>query len=175
MFSRTKLSLFLLLLFILEGSVVQVFVPSAWGMSYETIPRFALVGTILISLFIGRREGLIYGLIFGLLQDVVFGHIIGVYTLSMMVASYLAGLVLMLFHRSIAVVFTTLLLVLFGHEWLTYTLFRLFVTNPVDVQWTLTHEIFPTVLLNMVFAAFVYVLMKKLCLQVQENKERSHE
>lgn len=175
MVARIKFTLLLLVFFFLESTVAQFFTPDVWGMSYETIPRFALVGTIYASLFIGRREGLFYGMAFGLLQDVLYGNVIGVYTLSMMVAGYMAGLVLMIFHRSAAVVFSTLTLVLFGHEWLTYTLFRLFYTNPVNVQWTLTNEIIPTLVANMIFAILVYKPVRNLCDQVLQNKERSHE
>ncbi|WP_139490276.1 rod shape-determining protein MreD [Brevibacillus dissolubilis] len=173
--SRVVLSLTLLLLFFLESTVLPFFSPSSWGLSFLTVPRFALVGTIFVALFIGRREGLLYGMILGLLHDVMYGKVIGVFALSMMVASYFSGLVFLLFHRSIAVVASTVILVLFGHEWLLYSLFRLFYTSPVDVQWVLTKRILPSVALNFVFALLVYLPFSKLCTAVKENKETQGE
>lgn len=172
---RFFLSLTLLLLFILEGTVLQVLSPTAWGLPWMIVPRFALVGAIMLSLFLGRREGLFHGLVLGILQDVLYGQIIGVYTLTMMVACYFAGLVVRLFQRSLAVVFVTTVLVLFGHEWLLYSLFRLFSTSPVDVQWVLASEILPSVGFNLIFAVLIYIPLSRLCEAVDLGKSTRHE
>lgn len=169
---RFILTMTLLLLFLLEGTVLQVLSPNAWGLSWLAVPRFALVGTIMVALFLGRREGLYYGLAFGLLQDVLYGQVIGVYILSMMVASYFAGLIVLLFQRSVAMVFATVCLILFGHEWLLYSLFRLFSDSTVDVQWILTQQILPSVALNTLFAILIYLPMIHLCEAVQTYREK---
>jgi rod shape-determining protein MreD len=172
---RLLLTISILFLFLIESTVIVFFSPTAWGMSMTTVPRFALVGTILCSLFIGRREGLFYGMVIGFLHDIVMGQIIGVYTLTMMVAGYFAGLVSLLFHRSFAVVFCTVLLVIFGHEWLLYSFYRLFYTSPVDVQWFLNQRILPTVICNLIFALLVYLPFVKMCEKIKEKRERQHE
>lgn len=172
---RFILTLTLLLLFLLEGTVLQVLSPSSWGLSWMAVPRFALVGTIMVALLLGRREGLYYGLAFGFLQDVLYGQVIGVYTLSMMVASYFAGLIVLLFQRSIAMVFATVTLILFGHEWLLYILFRLFSPYPVEVKWILTQQILPGVGLNLVFAILIYLPMLRLCDAVKAKREKGLE
>ncbi|MFM1652355.1 rod shape-determining protein MreD [Brevibacillus sp. B_LB10_24] len=172
---RFVLTLTILILFLLEGTVLQLISPTAWGLSVVTVPRFALVSIIMVALFLGRREGLLYGMCFGFLQDVLYGQVIGVYTLSMMVAGYFAGLVLLLFHRSFAVVVATAAVILFGHEWLLYSLFRLFSGTAVDVQWMLTERILPSVGLNLVFALLIYVPMAKTCEAVLARKDRQHD
>lgn len=172
---RLWLNLTILLFFLLEATVAIFFSPTSWGMSVTTVPRFALVATILCSLFIGRREGLFYGMAVGFLHDVSVGQVIGVFTLTMMVAGYFSGLISMVFHRSLAVVFSTIVLVLFGHEWLLYSIYSMFYTSPVDVQWFLSARILPTVALNVLFAAVVYIPLTKLCQRVKDNKERQHE
>jgi rod shape-determining protein MreD len=103
---------------------------------------------------------------------VLYGQVIGVYILSMMVASYFAGLIVMLFQRSIALVFSTVCLILFGHEWLLYSLFRLFSPSPVDVQWILTKQILPSVGVNALFAVLIYLPITHLCKAVQTNREK---
>jgi rod shape-determining protein MreD len=168
--TRAVLVITVALLFFLEGTVLQFLVPVHWGLSIETVPRFALVGTILIALFLGRREGLYFGLSIGFCQDVAFNHIIGVHALSMMVAGYFAGLIPVVFHRSLAVVSASLALVLFGHEWFLYSLYRLFDTPTTDVQWMLTKQIFPSVGLNALFGLMIYRPMRKLCEAVQDKK-----
>ncbi len=172
---RLVLTLTILLLFILEGTVLQIISPNAWGLSWLAVPRFALAGAVMISLLLGRREGLYYGLGIGLLQDVLFGKIIGVYSLTMMVSCYFAGLVVLLFQRNLAVMFVTICLVLFGHEWLLYSLFRLFSTSPVDVQWVLSNQILPTVGFNVLFALLIYIPLSHLCEAVDLRKSTRHE
>jgi len=173
--SRAILSLTLLLLFLLEGTVMQLIAPGAWGLPWMAVPRFALVGAIITALFLGRREGLYYGAAIGLLQDVLYGQVIGVYTLSMTVACYFAGLIVLLFQRSVAVVFVTATLVLFGHEWLLYSLFRLFSTSQVDVQWILSKQILPGVGFNLVFAILIYYPLARLCQAVEISKQKQGE
>ncbi len=172
---RLFLTLTLLLLFLLEGTILQVVSPTAWGLPWQAVPRFALVGAILVSFFLGRREGLYYGLGIGFLQDILYGHIIGVYSLTMMVACYFAGLVVLLFQRNLAVVFVTVCLVLFGHEWLLYSLYRLFSTSPVDVQWVISNQILPSVGCNFVFAVLIYLPLSRLCEAVDLRKSARHE
>lgn len=168
---RFLLTMLVLVLFILEGTVFQFISPEKWGLSWTTVPRFALVCTVLISMFLGRREGLYYGFAFGLLQDVLYGQVIGIYTMSMMVASYFAGLIVLLFQRGFGMVCVTSFLILFGHEWLLYSLFRLFSTAPIDVQWILSRQILPTVILNVAFSMVIYLPVKRLCKAVQAKRE----
>ncbi len=168
---RFVLSATLLLLFLLEGTVLQVLSPAAWGLSWLTVPRFALVGTILVAMLLGRREGLYYGLALGFLQDVLYGQAIGIYMLSMMVASYFAGLIVLLFQRSVGMMFVTVTIILFGHEWLLYSLFRLFSSTYLDVQWILSKQILPSVAVNALFAFLIYVPIVRICEAVQSKRE----
>ncbi|QRG69401.1 rod shape-determining protein MreD [Brevibacillus choshinensis] len=167
---RFLLTLTVLVLFVMEGTVVQVIATATWGLSWMTVPRFALVCCILISMFLGRREGLYYGLAFGFLQDVLYGQVIGIYSVSMMVASYFAGLIVLLFQRGFGMVFVTSALILFGHEWLLYSMFRLFSVAPYDVQWILTRQILPSVILNVIFALLIYVPIQRMCNKIQDKK-----
>ncbi|KMZ41794.1 MULTISPECIES: rod shape-determining protein MreD [Bacillales] len=169
--ARFLLTLGVVIVFVLEGTVMQVFSPDAWGLSWMTVPRFALVCCIFISMYLGRREGLYYGIAFGFLQDVLFGQLIGIYTMSMMVASYFAGMIVLLFQRGFGMVFITSFLILFGHEWLLYSLFRLFSAAPFDVRWILTHQILPSVLFNLAFGLLVYFPIKNVCNKILAKKE----
>ncbi|WP_126427945.1 rod shape-determining protein MreD [Brevibacillus marinus] len=168
--ARLILVLTLLVLFLLEGTVLQL-LPGHSGPTWEAVPRFVLVGVVLIGLFCNRREALIYGMVFGFLHDVLYHEIIGIYTLTTMVAGYFAGLVLLLFHHSIAVALVTLTVVLFGHEWLLYSLFRLFSPIELDVQWMLRQQIIPTVALNLLFALLIYYPLGKIVSVVKAKLE----
>lgn len=168
--ARVWLTAAVLLLFILEGTVVQVMMPTAGETSWMAVPRFALVSTILIAMFLGRREGLYYGLAFGFLQDVLYGDVIGIYMMSMTLAGYFSGLIVLLFQRGFGMVLVTCLLVLFGHEWLLYSLFRLFSMAPQDVQWIVTRQMLPTVILNGVFTLVIYFPLKQLFKSIEAKR-----
>lgn len=166
---RHMLNLTLFVLFLLEGTVVQQWLTFG-GANDQLFPRLTLVAICLISFFLGRREGWAYGLVFGLLHDVIYNQIIGVYTLAFMIAGYFSGLVTLLFHRSIVLVLVTTSLVLFGHEWLLYSLFRLFSTGITDVQWMLTQQILPSVAFNAGLTMLFYLPLLKLCNAVDAAK-----
>lgn len=169
--ARFLLTVTVVVLFVLEGTVMPVFSPETWGLSWTTVPRFALVCCIFISAFLGRREGLYYGLAFGFLQDVLFGQVIGIYMMSMMVASYFAGMIVLLFQRGFGMMLVTTILILFGHEWLLYSLFRLFSAAPYDVQWILTRQILPSVIFNFAFALIMYVPIMRMCNKIMAKRD----
>lgn len=169
--TRVWLTAAVLFLFILEGTVVQVISPTTWGLSWLAVPRFALVAIVLIAMLLGRREGLYYGLVFGFLQDVLFGDVIGIYMVTMAMAAYFSGLIVLLFQRGFGMVFVTSLLVLFGHEWLLYSLFRLFTAAPEDVRWIVIQQILPTVALNAVVVILAYVPFRNMCKKIEAKRE----
>lgn len=171
--ARLLMTAMVLLLFVLEGTVVQVISPSTGGLSWMTVPRFALVCTILISMFLGRREGLYYGLAFGFLQDVLYGQVIGIYSVSMMLTSYFSGMIVLLFQRGFGMVIITSILIIFGHEWLLYSMYRMFSLAPHDVQWILSSQILPTVVLNGLFTLVIYMPIRRLCKLIESKKDLS--
>jgi rod shape-determining protein MreD len=86
-----RVILLTLLLIIIESSVVPWVVPSAW--IDRLLPHFAFIMTLLIAGFAGRHRAFLFGLGFGLFQDMLFyGHLIGPYGFGMGLIGYLAGL-----------------------------------------------------------------------------------
>ncbi|GJM79272.1 hypothetical protein HMSSN139_17680 [Paenibacillus sp. HMSSN-139] len=70
--NKRKLILYLLmfLLFILEGTLVPWLVPSAW--QSRIAPHLVYVVILYFSVYENRHSGLILGLVFGILHDIVF-------------------------------------------------------------------------------------------------------
>ncbi|WP_019638285.1 rod shape-determining protein MreD [Paenibacillus fonticola] len=154
------LILLLFLLFIIEGTVVPWIIPDSWQM--RIVPHLAYVAILFVTVYDNRHSGLVLGLIFGLLQDVVFyGAMIGAYSFAMGLSSYLLGLVFRsprapLPLMMIVVVIGSLLLdsILFG----TYSLFEL---THEPYTWALVNYIFPTVFVNFAFALAIYVPLRR--------------
>ncbi|MGG6313514.1 rod shape-determining protein MreD [Paenibacillus macerans] len=154
------LILLLFVLFILEGTIVPWLVPEAW--QTRITPHLVYVVILYFSVYENRHTGLILGLVFGLLHDIVFyGALIGAYSFAMGLSCYLLGLL----SRSqraplplmmIIVLIGSLLLdsILFG----TYSLFEL---THQPYTWALKNHIIPNVFVQFVFALAIYVPLRR--------------
>ncbi|MFD1178669.1 rod shape-determining protein MreD [Paenibacillus puldeungensis] len=154
------LILLLFLLFILEGTIVPWLIPGSW--QTRIVPHLVFIGILYFSIYDNRHTGLLLGLCFGLLHDVVFyGALIGAYSFAMGLTGYLMGLLsrnqraplpLMM----IIVLIGSLLLdsILFG----TYSLFEL---THEPYTWALSNHIIPNVFVQFIFALIIYVPLRR--------------
>ncbi|GEN33039.1 MULTISPECIES: rod shape-determining protein MreD [Aneurinibacillus] len=156
------ISVVMFLLFLIEGTIAQVFAPEVWGLPWLIIPRFVLVGTVFIGLYAGRRKALYFGLFFGLLYDVVYAEVIGVYAFAMATLGYLAGLTSRYFHQSWFLVLINVLVVVFVNEWLVYEIYHLFNMAYMNALALLFEEAIPTVIFNALFAMLIFRPMNRL-------------
>ncbi|WP_082672950.1 rod shape-determining protein MreD [Paenibacillus senegalimassiliensis] len=160
--SKRKMLLLLLVfvLFILEGTLIPWLVPGAW--QTRITPHLVYVVILYFSVYEHRHTGLVLGLTFGILHDIVFyGALIGTYSFAMGLSGYLLGLL----SRSqraplplmmIIVLLGSLLLdsILFG----TYSLFEL---THQPYTWALTNHIIPNVFVQFIFALAIYVPLRR--------------
>jgi len=163
LFSRHYPWLILLGLLILQGTIVHWLIPSSWQSQVYVAPHFTLVFVLFIGLFRHRHSALVYGLIFGLLQDFnYYSSILGIYSFGMGLSGYLAGLTQ---RRQPNLVFYNLLITGLGlltFEFINYGINRLFKLIDVNWEFALTHYMLPSVLFNLLFALLFYVPMRKL-------------
>ena len=86
---RFIIPLIAVILFFLEP-VFSLFSPvSIADVSYTLVPRFVIVYLIFITVYYRRKQAMIYGIILGLLYDMYYIDIIGVYTFLYPVICYL--------------------------------------------------------------------------------------
>lgn len=160
---RHLLWIILLVLFIIQGSVVTWLIPSSWQNQVYVAPHFTLVFVLFIGLFHNRHTALIYGLIFGLLQDFnYYSSMLGTYSFGMGLSGYLTGLVQ---RRQPNLIFYNLLITGMGlllFELINYGINRVFKLISIDFQLALTHYMLPSVLFNLLFALLCYVPVRKL-------------
>lgn len=155
-------SFILFILFLIEGTIFQVFVPDAWGFPFTIVPRFVLGGVVFIGLFLGRKTGLIYGLIFGLLYDIIYTDMIGVYTLSMGLVGFIAGMVAGYFHQTMILTGAMILILTTFNEAVVYGFYELFGLSSMGLSQFLFRDLFPTVVFNAIFALIIHVPMRKI-------------
>lgn len=145
------LPLFFLLLFIVESLFVQFLPSKLFGHSWILVPRFLFASLIFLTIFVGRKQGIIYAAIFGLLFDVVYIEIIGIYLFIFPFICYLAAKVM---HILQANIFIAILVAIFGTALLEAGVYEMnyliHVTN-MDFMSFANSRLYPTVILNTAF------------------------
>lgn len=174
MISYLWLALLLFALMLSEGTVLQFISPDAWGGDLQMIPHFVLVGIIYIALYLGRRTGLWFGLAFGLLQDILYSDVIGVYAFGMALVGYFSGLAFKLFHQSLLLVLLTMLFSVLIYDLVVYGFFTMFGLAQTGFHWTVMNQLIPTLFLNALFAVLVYIPMGRFLSGISlEQSERN--
>lgn len=136
-------------------------------------PNFLLFVTCIFGFMRGCNYGSVTGLVCGLLVDVFFGDVIGLYALLYMYVGFFSGLFKKMFYSDH--VFMPMLLVFtsdFMYNLLFY-IFRFLLRNKLDFSFYFEKIIFPEMVIT-TFVAFIlyklfYVLNEKILTQKQEN------
>lgn len=163
----------LFILFVIEGTVAQVFSPDRWGIPILMIPRFVVVLLIFSALFLGRIQGLFIGLVFGLLYDIVYGSVIGIYGFSMALVGYFSGLTFRIFQQNLFSILFTVLVSLVIHEFIVYGLLYLIRYIQMDLDFFFFQKVIPTLVLNMIFALLVSYPVRMILVQMKQEEENS--
>lgn len=141
---------------------MQVFSPEYFDLPYELIPRFVMAVILFIALFAGRATALTYGLIFGLLSDVVYTDYIGIYFFAMAFTAYIIASIAALFHHKN--LFTIFILGLFGIVMLEFQVYGLYIVvgiAQVSMDHFLYERLLPTLILNGVFIVLAYYPLRR--------------
>ncbi|MBY7143255.1 rod shape-determining protein MreD [Virgibacillus sp. NKC19-3] len=174
---RLYLPLILFLLLILEGVALEI-LPSGLFMSDLFIVSHWVLGFLMLMAVFYDKEytyfSVLYALIFGLLIDIVYTGVLGVYMFSYALVIYIVHRLRKMLHSNI---FVTLLLGAIGialSDISVHTIFK--VVGVTDVLWRdyFLYRLLPTVLANLLFLAALYpILMKSLLRWGQEQLSRS--
>lgn len=161
---RIYILLFLFLFLILEGVSIK-FLPTNFVESGQMlVPHWILIILIFIEVFFDRENtyhALLYAFAFGLLIDIVYTGILGVYMFSYGIVIYLIHLMKKLLHGNF---FVTLLFTIIGI--ICSDLLITFIFNLVDIiqvnweqYWLI--RLLPTVTINLVFFIIFYPIFVK--------------
>ncbi len=155
---KRNLIWFLILLFLLEGTIIPWLIPEAWSTHIQLAPHFIMVSILYIAIFMNRYYALIFGLIFGLLQDIIyFGHMIGLQSFSMGLTGYLIGLIFRNSHLSMFSALSTILFGIFTYEGIVYASYRLFRIVEFSFGWAFMQIVLPSLVINLLYALLIYL------------------
>lgn len=171
---RYLLPLIGLALFFLEP-VFGLFSPlQVDGEYYYIVPRFLLMFLIFVTVYYNPKSAMIYGLVFGLLYDVFFIDIIGLYAVLYPLMCLIAGYIVKSVHRNLLVATAATIALTVIFEFILYLFFSFIslISMPVDIF--LTTRLLPTMIANSLFLimlgwAFKTVIVARL-LERESNK-----
>jgi len=169
---RSLLVIVMLLIFLIEGTWMNWLIPADWQSRILVAPHLVLIVILFIGIYWNRHNGLLFGLGFGFLHDIVFyGPMLGTFCLGYGLAGYAAGLFPFRNERN---VLTTLFIVAagnFGFEWLIYGIYRLMDVIHTSPEWSFLHHILPSIAANLLVAIVFYVPLRKLMERVRRPQQ----
>lgn len=158
---RSITPLIVIVLFFMEP-VFSLFSPITFGdQLYTLVPRFVVACLIFIAVYDSRKQAMIYGIIFGLLYDMFYIDIIGLYAFLYPLICFIAAGIVRYIHRHIVTVTVMTLLLIAFLELLSYGFASLISITSIDFDEFMNGRLFPTVIANALFVTmFGWFFMK---------------
>lgn len=156
----------IILFFVLitEGVALEILPPSIALSNTLVVPHWVLICLIFIAVYYDKENtyySVLYALIFGILIDIVYTGVLGVYMFSYAVVIYLIHGIKKMLHTNL---YVTMLLGVIGLVLAEITINIVFAI--VDISDMLWHEytiyrLLPTILANFIFLLVIYPFSHK--------------
>lgn len=170
---RSVIPLIVTVLFFMEP-IFSLFSPIAYGDELFTlVPRFVFIFLIFIAAYGRWKDAIKYGIIFGLLYDIFYIDIIGVYAFLYPIISLIAAWAVRIIHRHIVTVGLFALVLIVFLEFLSYGFASLISLTTISFEEFVKGRLIPTMLANSLFIImfgwfFYKVLEEKVLRRLEE-------
>lgn len=121
------------------------------GQREYLVPRFVILYLIFLSIYYDKKRAMIYGLVFGLVYDIFYIDIIGLYTFLYPFICFIAGSTVKYIHQHLVVTTTLSLLLIALLEIALHQFFLLIGYTDISFTEFLNHRLVPTMIANSVF------------------------
>ncbi|MEJ9280497.1 rod shape-determining protein MreD [Ureibacillus thermosphaericus] len=173
MWIRLTIPFIAIVLFLLEPEFA-LFSPIEWnGEIIYLVPRFLILYLIFISIYYSRKRAVTYGLFFGLLYDVFYIDIIGLYTVLYPLVCYTAGWSVKYIHQhlSITTILSVVLVALM--ELILFYFFHFIHFTTLPFKEFLLIRLIPSILANLLYLimlgwAFKYLIDARVLQKARE-------
>ncbi|MGD6816712.1 rod shape-determining protein MreD [Metabacillus sp. 84] len=145
---RFLLPLVVLFFFIMESTAGDLFLVPAFSEDMFYIPRFVLLLLIFISVYVKDSFAIPYAAIFGLLHDIVYTEILGVYLIAYPFLTYMAGRALRVLQNNAFVVLLVGMLAISLFEFYIYGIQLIISLNPLNFYEFTNRRLLPTLAVN---------------------------
>ncbi|MCC3356562.1 rod shape-determining protein MreD [Bacillus sp. REN16] len=159
---RFVLPFILSFVFLFESSFIDLVPADIFHQENVYVPRFLFVLIGFITVYFNKPIGLIYAAIFGLLYDIVYTEILGVYLFLYTLMAYLISWASRILQTNIFVISFLSLVGIAALEFCVYAVNLAIGSASLSVEQFLQIRILPTILLNSIFILVFAYPFKKL-------------
>lgn len=165
---RIFFPIILFFLLVTEGTALYLLPASLTSMEIMIVPHWVFVFLVFVSLFYDTNDtyyAIVYGVIFGLLIDIVYTGVLGIYMFVYPVSLYCVhlfkrffqtNLLMTIFLSSIGIVITELLL---------FVIFSFIGIVNIYGAHFIVQRLLPTILANILFLIPLYFLLKEVLIK----------
>jgi rod shape-determining protein MreD len=151
-----RLGVVMFLFFVIESTLVPWLIPSS--LAGRLYPHFTFVFVLYIALYGTRHKALMLGLLFGLLQDVVFyGNLLGLHSFAMGLIGYVTGLLAEKRKVTMMSALFTITLCCIVYEIIIFAVYRVFWFTRESFGYAMVNHMMLSTFLQLGFALAVYV------------------
>ena len=148
-------------LFVAESLFVNIFSVHLFHSENIYVPRFLIIFFVFFAVYGNYRAAIWYSMIVGLIFDIVYTEILGVYLAAFPVITYLVSRMMKILQNNIFMVSIVALFAIALLEFMIYFMNAILGFAPFSVQVFSTIRLFPTLILNLVvITIFAYPLKK---------------
>jgi len=166
--NKLYVPLLAILIFISESIFVTTFSGEFFTSDKMLIPRFLMILLVFVSVYCNSRIALYYSVVIGLVFDVVYTEILGVYLFVFPLIVYVMSKIMKVLQNNIFVVsFISLIAVAFL-EMIIYGMNSLLGFAAMTFQQFLTNRLAPTLILNAVVIIIAAYPLRKFMLKHSE-------
>lgn len=159
---RSIIPLIVIVLFFMEP-VFSLFSPVAFGdQLFTLVPRFVIACLIFIAVYDSKKHAIIYGIVFGLLYDMFYIDIIGLYAFLYPLICFIAAGIVHYIHRHVATVMVITILLIAFLEFLSYGFASLISITSINFDDFVKGRLIPTVIANSLFVTMFGWFFKKI-------------
>ena len=156
------LPLLFLFLFILESLYVQYVPVEILGRNRIVTPHFLFAALLFLTIYVGKKQGIIYAAIFGLLFDIVYIEVIGIYLFLYPFICYLVSKIMHIMQTNIVIAFLVSLLGIALLEVGVYEMDYLIHVTNLDFMSFINLRFYPTLIINAIFIIIAGYPFKRL-------------
>ncbi|HLR52840.1 MAG TPA: rod shape-determining protein MreD [Candidatus Avamphibacillus sp.] len=169
---QVYLSLVIFVILVLEGVALELLPAQTFGDLF-IISHWVLVCLIYVAIFYDSEEtnfSLFYAFFFGLLVDIVYTNILGVYMFTYAITIYIIKKLTRLFQSNLL---STILFGILGitlTDILIYLIFTVIEITELPWQDYIIYRLLPTILANIVFLTVIYPFITKKLIKWKKSR-----
>ncbi|EFI83560.1 rod shape-determining protein MreD [Listeria grayi] len=157
----------IILTFILEGVASLIFGKQLFAENRLFIPHFLLVMLILMTAFYKRNPTLIYAFILGLVYDIYYTNIMGVFFALFPLIVYITDKFLQVFQKNILLLALITIFDIILMESIVYAFYLLIGKTNMEIFAFIDTRLWTTILLNFAFYLIAYFPFRRFLLKLE--------